>query len=132
MWDLLKIVIPKVKTSWVELAYSMDYEIDAVRGFERDGRSLDERCHKLFEDWLTTGQGCTPKTWQTPLQQVKQVDELIAAVEDIKKPLSNNTYEQCITFCSQLINDCCNSVCIVFNVINVVQWNPLRLTPLRK
>ena len=89
MWDLLKIVIPKVKASWVELAYSMDYEIDAVRGFERDGRSLDEQCRKLFEDWLTTEQGCTPKTWQTLLQRIKQIDELTAAADNIKKQLSN-------------------------------------------
>ena len=80
-------VIPKVKASWVELAYSMHYEIDAVRGFERDGKSLDERCRKLFEDWLTTGQGCTTKTWQTLLQCIKQVNELTATVEEIEKEL---------------------------------------------
>ena len=57
MWDLINIVIPKVKASWVELAYSMGHGVNAVRGFKEDGRSSDEKCCQLFEDWLTTGQG---------------------------------------------------------------------------
>ena len=89
MWDLINIVIPKVKASWENLAYSMNYDVAAVRGFERDGRSLDEQCRKLFEDWLTTGQGCTPKTWQTLLQRIKRVNNLTAAVEEIEKELMN-------------------------------------------
>ena len=89
MWDLINIVIPKVKASWVELAYSMGYSVNAVRGFEGDGRSLDEQCRKVFEDWLTTGQGCTPKTWQVLLQRIKQVNVLTFAAEEIKDQLSN-------------------------------------------
>ena len=87
MWDLIKIVIPKVKASWVDLAYSIGYGVSAVSGFERDGRCLDEQCRQLFKDWLTTGCGCTPKTWQTLLQRIKQVDDLTAAVEEIEKEL---------------------------------------------
>ena len=89
MWDIIKIVIPKVKASWEELAYSMGYDVSAVKGFEKDGRNLDEQCRKLFEDWLTTGRSCTPKTWQTLLQQIKRVDGLTAAVEEIEKKVIN-------------------------------------------
>ena len=89
MWTLIKIVIPKVKASWINLAYSMGYSVNAVRGFEGDGRNLDEQCRKLFEDWLTTGHGHTPKTWQTLLDHLKQVDDLTAAVEEIEKELIN-------------------------------------------
>ena len=89
MWDLINIVIPKVKASWVELAYSMGYSINAVRGFKEDGRDSDEKCCQLFEDWLTTGRGCTPKTWQTLLQRIKQINELTAAAEEIEKELIN-------------------------------------------
>ena len=85
----MKIVIPKVKASWVKLAYSMDYSIDAVRGFKEDGRNSDEQCCQFFEDWLTAGHGCTPKTWQTLLDHLKQVDDLTAAVEEIEKELIN-------------------------------------------
>ena len=87
MWDLIRIVIPEVKASWVNLAYSMGYSVNAVSGFEKDGRDSGEQCRKLFENWLTTGQGCTPKTWQTLLDHLKQINELTAAV--IVKELSN-------------------------------------------
>ena len=86
---MVKIVIPEVKASWIELAYSMDYSVNAVRGFEKDGRNLDEQCRKLFEDWLTTGHGCTPKTWQTLLDHLKQINDLTAAVNNIEKELIN-------------------------------------------
>ena len=89
MWDLINLVIPKVKASWINLAYSMGYSVNAVRGFEGDGRSLDEQCRKLFEDWLTTGHGCTPKTWQTLLQRIKRVNGLTVAADEIMEQLSN-------------------------------------------
>ena len=38
MWDLINIVIPKVKAGWVNLASSMGYGVNAVRGFEGDGK----------------------------------------------------------------------------------------------
>ena len=63
MWDLINLVIPKVKASWINL--------------------------ELFEDWLTTGHGCTPKTWQTLLQRIKRVNGLTAAANEIKEQLSN-------------------------------------------
>ena len=89
MCELINIVIHKVKASWVEFAYSMGYSINAVRGFKEDGRVSDEKCCQLFEDWLTNGQGCTPKTWQTLLQCIKRVNKLTAAVEEIKEELSD-------------------------------------------
>ena len=89
MWDLIDLVIPKVKASWVNLAYSMGYSVNAVRGFKEDGRNSDEQCCQLFEDWLTTEHGCTPKTWQTLLQRIKRVNGLTAAADEIKEQLSN-------------------------------------------
>ena len=62
MWKLIKIVRPKVKAYWEILAHSMGYNVYDVEGWERDGKDLNERCYKLFKDWLTTGRGCTPKT----------------------------------------------------------------------
>ena len=49
MWLLIKIVIPKVKASWINLAYSMGYSVNVVKGFEGDGSSLDEQCRKLLK-----------------------------------------------------------------------------------
>lgn len=89
MWDLISIVIPIVKACWVKLAYSMGYEISNVRGFEGDGKDLEERCQKLFEDWLTTDHGCTPKTWEKLLERIKAIDELKAAAEEIEEKLKS-------------------------------------------
>ena len=87
MWDVIKIVIPKVKPYCVELAYSMGYDIYEVKGFERGERSLTMQCRELFENWLTTNNGCTPKTWQTLFHRIEQVDELSVATEEIKRRL---------------------------------------------
>ena len=88
MRDLIKMVIPRVSAKWVTLAYSMKYSINAVGVFEAGGRDLDEQCRKFFEDWLNTGHGSAPKTWQTLLEHLRQL-ELIAAVEEIEKDLIN-------------------------------------------
>ena len=88
MWDVINIVVPKVRSHWIDLAYSMDYGISAVRGFERDGRRINEWCYELFEDWLTTEHGCTPKTWKTLLHRIKRVDKLSLAAEEIKQQLA--------------------------------------------
>ena len=84
---MIKIVIPKVKPYWVELAYSMGYDIYQVEGFEIGYRSLTVQCRKLFEHWLSTNKGCTPKTWQTLFHRIEQVDDLSVAAEEIKRQL---------------------------------------------
>ena len=95
-WDLMNIVIPKVKPHWIKLAYSMEYDVSAVKGFEGDGRNLDAQCYKLFEDWVSTGHGCTPKTWQTLLHRIERVDELSVAAEEIKQQLAEQIKQQLV------------------------------------
>ena len=84
MWKLKKLVIPEVKAHWEDLAYSMDYETAQINAMKRDGKDVSEQCTKLFEDWLTTNHGCTPKTWQKLLERIEDVDELYAGAERIK------------------------------------------------
>ena len=88
MWDLISIVIPKVKASWKILAYSMGYGINDVRGWERNNKNCDDQCCDLFENWLSTGYGRTPKTWQTLLERIKAVQELSTAAKDIEDELN--------------------------------------------
>ena len=84
----MRIVIPEVKAYWKDLAFSMEYKIREVKTMERDGQDSGERCSLLFEDWLDTNHGCTPKTWQNLLDRIKDVDELTVAAEHIKQQLS--------------------------------------------
>ena len=90
MWNLIEIVIPKIKAEWENVAYSMGYDIYIVAAIEKESSgSLDECCKKLFKDWLTTNNGCTPKTWQKVIERIKAVNNLAAAAENISLELGN-------------------------------------------
>ena len=91
MWELIKIVIPKVKAEWEYVAYSMKYDVATVKEIIKDCSNAEECCEKLFEDWLSTDHGAAPKIWSTLLQKIKDVDSLAAAVDDIKRQLSGMT-----------------------------------------
>ena len=88
MWELTKIVIPKVKLDWKQLAYCMRYSPGKVEEFERSGSSYHECCERLFVNWLTTSHGPNPKTYQTLLNHIKKIDNLTAASEDIQWELT--------------------------------------------
>ena len=98
MWDLIKIVIPKVKAEWEYLAYSMKYNIATVQAIKEDCRDREECCKTLFVDWLSTDHGAAPKTWSTLLQKIKDVDSLAVAVDDIKRELIGMTQSYTIIF----------------------------------
>ena len=82
-----EIIIPNVKAHWKDLAYAMKYSIEDVKGFDGNGRSLEERCENLITDWLTSSHGPTPKTYQTLLNYIKKVNLLTAAAEKIENLL---------------------------------------------
>ena len=88
MWRIIDIAIPKIKAKWKYVAYSMGYSIPAVSAFEKDSRDSEQSCLNLFEDWLSTQNGVTPKTWCTLLDRIKAVDGLQTAAEDIEKRIS--------------------------------------------
>ena len=87
MIKLTKIFIPKIKTHWRNLAYAMGYDSAYTHAFYEDGRNLAERCERLLINWLETDHGPTPKTYQTLLEHIKQIDDLTAASEEIKEKL---------------------------------------------
>ena len=89
MWDLISIVIPKIQAKWRYVAYSMRYDRAAIQGFEKDGSNCEDCCVKLFEDWLESSRGVTPKTWSKLLERIKAVDSLKTASEDIEKELKS-------------------------------------------
>ena len=89
MWDLIAVVVPKVKAEWVRLGYSMGFGIEDIRALERDSslRNSGEKCRRLFEIWLSSGRGCTPKTLGRLLERIKEVEDLNSAAKDIMKEL---------------------------------------------
>ena len=76
-----------MKAQWQKLAFAMKYDIGEVDAFDKEGRDLEERCKKMFTNWLTTGHGPTPKTYKTLLKYIKEVNDLTAASKEIEKEL---------------------------------------------
>ena len=87
MWELIQIVIPKIKAEWEDLAYCMRYEPGDIQAFRKDSHDQQECCRKLFENWLATSHGPIPKTHQTLLNHINKVDRLATVLETIKKEL---------------------------------------------
>ena len=88
MWELIEFVIPKIMDNWENLAYCMRYAPGEVQTFKTGGfYDPKECCKKLFIDWITTGHGPTPKTYQTLLNHIKKINDLTAASEVIERDL---------------------------------------------
>ena len=91
MWELIQIFITKIKAEWEDLAYCMRYKPEDIQAFRRDSQNLQECCKKLFENWLTTSHGPIPKTYQTLLNHIREVDRLAAVSEAIEKELTEGS-----------------------------------------
>ena len=92
MWELITIVIPKIKAKWQDVAYCMRYEVLEVDAIATESHDFKECCMKLFTNWLKTSHPPTPKTWQTLLDRLECVDELTAVVEQIEKELISSEH----------------------------------------
>ena len=88
MADINNIVIPLIKSEWEDFAYALHYQINSVKAIKEKHREDPKKCCRaLFEDWLLTDRGDGPKTWQTILDKLKEVEELVAAGEEIMQAL---------------------------------------------
>ena len=88
MHDLNKIVVPRIKSEWENVAFAMKYPLYIISAIEKESHNdLLVCCQKLFKDWLTTNHGPSPKTWKTLLESIEGVEELTAALEEIKTEL---------------------------------------------
>lgn len=83
-------VVPEVMAHWKYVAYALRYKTPTIHAIEAKCRSdPKDCCTELFTNWLTTRNGIKPKTWETLLKQLGEVDELTAAVETIKEKISS-------------------------------------------
>ena len=89
MWDLIKIVIPKIQSEWEYVAYSMRYDVATVETFKKDYHDSTACCTELLKDWLSSSRGVTPKTWSKLLERIKDIESLKAASEKIEKQLKS-------------------------------------------
>ena len=81
-------VIPKVSSEWEYLAYALQCKVPTVKCIRNDHSGDSKKCCiKLFEDWLSTGDGAKPKTWKTLLGKLREVEMLISVAEKIEEEL---------------------------------------------
>ena len=96
MFELTEIVIPKIKDEWERLAYCMRYTTPDIKGFKKDAQDSAECCRNLLDDWISTGHGPKPKTYQTLLKRIKKINNLAAASEAVEKELIRGNRQQYI------------------------------------
>ena len=79
MFDLTKIVIPKIMNQWQYVAEAFRYEIYDIKAIKEKGNGDPKLCcREFFMDWLETQRGARvgPKVWSTLLDTLKEVDEI--------------------------------------------------------
>ena len=79
MFDLTKIVIPKIMNEWKYVAEALRYDLATIKAIRENNREDPKKCcREFFEDWLTTNNGAKagPKVWSTLLDTLKKVDEI--------------------------------------------------------
>ena len=88
MHQLNKIVVPRIKSEWKDVAYSMGYKVHDLKTIEKDcHHDSKECCQDMLAKWLTTSKH---PTWSKLLEYIKEVDDLVAAAEEIDKLISGS------------------------------------------
>ena len=87
MFDLSKIVIPKIINEWEYITESLRYDLATIKSIkDKECEDPKKCCREFFKDWLMTNNGAKagPKVWSTLLHTLKEVDEIPADItEDI-------------------------------------------------
>ena len=87
MYDLTKIVIPKIMNEWEYIAEAFRYDLVMIKAIkEKEGNNPRQCCRELFKDWLMTNNGAKvgPKVWSTLLCVLKDVTEIsVDTIQDI-------------------------------------------------
>ena len=83
MFDLLKMVIPKIMNQWEYIAYALSYEIADVEAIKTKGDKVSRKCsEEFFKDWLITNKGDGPKVWSTLINALRKVDDISTDIVD--------------------------------------------------
>ncbi|XP_065910403.1 uncharacterized protein [Dysidea avara] len=96
-WIFTKIFIPKIQAEWKDVALSLRFSPCTIDVIKRESHDLKDFCQNLMFKWLDTNHGKSPKTWQTLLECIEDVDNLTVAAEELKIELMDYlcTNEQC-------------------------------------
>ena len=91
MFDLTKVVIPKIMNEWEYIAEALQYDVPVIKSIREKGLGDSKKCcREFFQDWLTTKNGAKagPKVWSTLIDALRKVNEIAVDIpEDIIKEL---------------------------------------------
>ena len=101
MFDLTKIVIPKIMNEWEYVAYAFHYDSYIISVIKEKAHEDPKKCcREFFKDWLMTNNGAKvgPKVWSTLLDVLKVVAEISADTKEdiaikVKKLKSDLSYK---------------------------------------
>ena len=85
MFDLTRIVIPKIMNKWEYIAEALHYDLATINVIKEMGHGDPKKCcRELFKDWLMTNNGAEagPKVWSTLLDTLQQVDEIATDITE--------------------------------------------------
>ena len=87
MFDLMKIVTPKIMNEWEYIAEALRCDLATIYTIKKKERDDPKKCcREFFRTWLMTDCGgrAGPKTWSTLLNALKEIDEIPSDItEDI-------------------------------------------------
>ena len=88
MKDLILIVIPLLKAEWKDVAFLLNYKPTTINSIKQSQHDDPKKCcRELFEDWLETKHGVSPKHWGTLLNTIAESEDFTKTVEDILEQL---------------------------------------------
>jgi len=89
MWLLHQFVIPKIAADWSLVADYLEYQVECKKVIRRKCRDDPmECCVELLEDWLSSDNGVSPKSWSKLIEILKKIKSLAAATENIVQDLA--------------------------------------------
>ena len=72
-----KIIIPDISYCWKKVADFLEYPLVKKREIEEKMHHDPYKCcTELMEDWLTSNRGPAPKTWETLVSVLKEIQGL--------------------------------------------------------
>ena len=88
---MCKIVIPEVSYQWRTIADFLKFPIAKKKEIAEKHHSDPQKCcAELMEDWLTSDQGVSPKTWHTLVLVLKEIGQLSSTADSIEQSLISN------------------------------------------
>ena len=85
MFDLTKIVVPKIMNDWQYIAEALRYDLSTIKAIREKARDDPKKCcREFFMDWLMTNNGAKagPKVWLTLLDALKEVDDISSDIKE--------------------------------------------------